>query len=404
MLLTAASMTLAGCGLFPKNSGGSAAAAPDRLPPAAVSTSRQAVIAGQVVDTFHQRRGGVQLTLQPVEGGETTTAITNSEGYFTVTSLQSGKRYRITARSQQGAVLSTGSAEATAPNAVVLIKLNDSRTEVDGKSAGMSGSVGGKHSSIAGSDDFSPAWSRGNPAETGRGDRLGAAPDVASPPPANGASSVNNASTPSAGGIKPRLGPPVTTEPPGTGNVPTRPEYIADTGARIKPPVMNIAGPNGHYDGEGTPASRRDNQSIQFFDHPLSDLDGRPARLADYRGRLTLIDLWNTNCIPCIQAMPELMRLQKQYRHQGFVVVGIAVNEQGSQEARAAKIRWRTNPKGIDYPLLMEANLSTSEAFQATEVPTLILLDERGRELWRGVGFNPTVQAQLEKELAQRLR
>lgn len=395
LTLLTAGTTIVGCGLFPKDSGSSGAApiAPDRLPPAAVSTSRQAVLAGQVIDTFNQRKAGVQLTMQPVDGGEAISAITNDQGYFTVSSLQSGKRYKITAKAQNGTVLSTGFTEATPPNVVVLIKLNDSRTEVDGKSAGMSGSVGGKHSSIAGNDDYSPTWSRGNPASTGRGDRLGAAPDVTQPPQA-----------PVTPGINPKLGKPVTSEPPGSGTVPVRPEYIAETGARVSPPIMNIAGPNGNAPGDKAPASRSEYGGSNLFEIPLSDLDGRPARIADFRGRLTLVDIWNTNCIPCLQSMPELMKLQKQYRHQGLVVIGVAVNEQGTAQAKADKIRWRTNSKGIDYPLLMEANDSFMKAVKAEQVPTLILVDDTGREIWRHTGFNPDVKAQLERELGSRLR
>lgn len=406
LALMTAGTTIVGCGLFPKDSGsgGSAAITPDRMQSTggnnAVSTSRQAVLAGQVIDNFNQRRGNVQLTLQPTDGGQATTAITNDQGYFTVSSLQSGKRYKITAKAQNGTVLSSGFAEATAPNVVVLIKLNDSKTELDGKSAGMSGAVGGKHSSIAGNDDYSPTWSRGNPASTGRGDRLGAAPDV------------NQQPQPQANvtpGINPKLGRPVTSEPPGSNNVPVRPEYIADAnsniGARISPPVMNIPGPNGNAPGDkAQPRTKSEYGGINFFEFTLSDLDGRPTRLADIRGRLTLIDIWNTDSITCQQALPELMKLYKQFRHQGLVVVGIAANEQGTATAKADKIRWRGNKQGVEFPLLMEANDSVKQAFKAEQFTTMILLDESGREVWRHTGFNPDVKAQLEREIVSRLR
>jgi thiol-disulfide isomerase/thioredoxin len=394
LILTTTGVTLVGCGLFPKES--SPPISPDRLPATqnVMPTSRQAVLAGQVVDTFNQRRGGVQLAFQPTDGGEAVSAITNSEGYFTVSNLQSGKRYKIQARAQNGTVLSTGYTEATAPNVVVLIKLNDSRTEVDGKSAGMSGTVGGKHSSIAGSDDFSPVWSKGNPASTGQGDRLGAAPDV------------NQAPKNTTPGIRPRLGSPVTGEanPQSGGPVPVRPEYIADAGngASIRPPALNIAGPTGNLDRSSP--TKSEYGSINYFDFTVSDLDGRPARIADYRGRLTLINLWNTNCSICQDMLVELKNLQKQHRHQGLVVMGLAVKEEGTTEAKAAKIRWRTNPKSIDYPQLMEGKDAALEAFRAERYPMLILLDEQGREVWRGTGFNPDIKAQLERELTSRLR
>ncbi|HQR08536.1 MAG TPA: redoxin family protein [Gemmatales bacterium] len=404
--------TLVGCGLLPKK--GAETTPPsgfsgDRLPAAGAAqgnntqgntTSRNALLAGQVIDAFSQRKGGVSLTLQPVDGGDAVQAITNDQGYFTVNGLQAGKRYKITAKAQNGAVVSTGFTEATAPNVVVLVKLNDSRTDTDGKSAAMSGTIGGRHPSMAGPDENPPTWSRGNPASTGKGDRLGAAPDVTQPPGNNGTQAVPT----SAPGVNPRLGRPVTAEPPppSSSNVPERPEYIAISEPRTKPPTLDIRGPNSAVPGE---QARPSNAGNSYLDLPLLDLDGRTTSLASYRGRLTLVDLWNTDCIPCVQAMTELMKVQRTYNSQGLVVVGIAVNERGKTQDNADKIRWRTGQKGVDYPLLMEQpSHPAATAFKVEQVPTLVLLDEAGREVWRGVGFNPDTKKALEQELQRRLR
>lgn len=409
LVLVGICTTLVGCGLLPKRDADTTPPAfnGDRLPAAGtnsgnLSGSRNALLAGQVIDTFNQRKGGVTLTLQPVDGGESVQAISNMEGYFTVNGLQSGKRYKILAKAQNGTVISTGSTEATAPNAVVLVRLNDSKTDSDGKSAPMSGSIGGRHSSIAGPDDNAPStWSRGNPASTGRGDRLGAAPDVTQPPSAGGSQGVPTSSAP---GVNPRLGRPITTEPsqPSTSNVPERPEYIAITQPKTKLPPMDIHGPNSNTPGE---LARPNPQGTSYLDLPLLDLDGRPTTLADYRGRLTLVDLWNTSCIPCVQAMTELMKVQRTYKSQGLVVVGIAINERGKPEDNANMIRWRTGQKGVDYPLLMEQpGRSVGQAFKTDQVPTIILLDEAGREVWRNVGFNPDTRRALDQELQRRLK
>lgn len=399
--------TFVGCGLLPKKEGTTPPPGftGDRLPTAGTNSgnltgSRNALLAGQVIDNFSQRKGGVSLTLQPVEGGDSVQAITNDQGYFTVNGLQSGKRYKILAKAQNGAVVSTGFTEVTAPNAVVLIKLNDSKTDSDGKSAAMSGTIGGRHPSMAGPDDNPPTWSRGNPASTGKGDRLGAAPDVNQPPPAAGSQGMPT----SAPGVNPRLGRPVTAEtaPPAGSGVPERPEYIAITEPKAKLPPMQIGGPESSYPGQ---PARPNNGGTGYFDLPLLDLDGRPTKLADYRGRLTLVDLWNTDCIPCVQVMSELMKVQRTYSNQGLVIVGVAVNERGKMEDNAAKIRWRTGQKGVDYPLLMEQpSRSAAAAFKVEQVPTLILLDEAGREVWRNVGYNPDTRRALDQEIQSRLR
>ena len=409
LVLVGLCTTLVGCGLLPKKDADTTPPgfAGDRLPAAGtnsgnLSGSRNALLAGQVIDTFNQRKGGVTLTLQPVDGGESVQAITNMEGYFTVNGLQSGKRYKILAKAQNGTVVSTGFTEATAPNAVVLIRLNDSKTESDGKSAPMSGSIGGRHSSIAGSDDPTPTnWSRGNPSTTGKGDRLGAAPDVTQPPSTGGSQGVPTSSTP---GVNPRLGRPITTEstPPSTSNVPVRDELVTQVQPATRLPTLTIPGPGSSNPGD---SARSSPKGTSYLDLPLLDLDGRPTTLADYRGRLTLVDLWNTSCIPCVQAMSELMKVQRTYKSQGLVVVGIAINERGKPEDNASMIRWRTGQKGVDYPLLMEQpGHSVGQAFKTEQVPTIILIDETGREVWRNVGFNPDTRRALEQELQRRLK
>jgi thiol-disulfide isomerase/thioredoxin len=283
---------------------------------------------------------------------------------------------------------------------VVIIKLADSRTEAGVKPTGLSGGVGGVHSSVASQDEV---VSRGNPADTGRGDRLGPAAGVndppANPPPASAQPSV-----------RPGLGRPVTTEQTG-GNAPVepKPEYITrGDGPRVRPPpdLMTIPGPGkaGASDGaSGAPATAA--SPSPYFDFPLLDLDRRPTSLAAYRGRLTLVDVWNTGCIPCIEAMPELMRLQRSFGPRGLVLVGVAAREAGSPESVAATIRWRGGKKGVDYPLLMEQEgKSVLALFHAQSFPTLILLDDQGREVWRGVGLTPDNKRQLEAELQRRLQ
>jgi hypothetical protein len=99
------------------------------------------------------------------------------------------------------------------------------------------------------------------------------------------------------------------------------------------------------------------------------------------------------------------MKIQRAYRQQGLVIVGISVNEKGTQDENVGKIRWRTGQKGVDYPLLMEKPGSPAgTAFKVDAFPTLVLLDENGSELWRHVGFNPDAKRALDQELQKRLR
>jgi thiol-disulfide isomerase/thioredoxin len=55
----------------------------------------------------------------------------------------------------------------------------------------------------------------------------------------------------------------------------------------------------------------------------LRDLRGRTLRLSDYKGKLVLLNFWATWCIPCRTEIPDLIKLQKEYRNEGLRVIGI---------------------------------------------------------------------------------
>ena len=113
--------------------------------------------------------------------------------------------------------------------------------------------------------------------------------------------------------------------------------------------------------------------------------DGRPARLAAFRGRPVLVNLWATWCGPCIVEMPSLDTLaQRQPAGQGVQIVAIS---QDSADGRrkvtdffAARNFQRLQPYlDKEMALMMALGLDT--------LPTTILYDSQGREVWRMVGM-----------------
>src|SRR5215472_17136383 len=56
-------------------------------------------------------------------------------------------------------------------------------------------------------------------------------------------------------------------------------------------------------------------------------LDGRPMSLAEYRGKVVLLNFWGTWCGVCRSDIPELIKLQKEYGNRGFTVLGIAMED-----------------------------------------------------------------------------
>src|SRR5688572_26168281 len=63
--------------------------------------------------------------------------------------------------------------------------------------------------------------------------------------------------------------------------------------------------------------------SPRSADLTVKDIKGRYIRLRDYRGKVVLINFWATWCPPCRAEIPDLIRLQREYRSRGLQVIGV---------------------------------------------------------------------------------
>ena len=113
----------------------------------------------------------------------------------------------------------------------------------------------------------------------------------------------------------------------------------------------------------------------------FQDPDGAPASLADFRGKPVLVNLWATWCAPCIAEMPTLDRLAAREADRLQVLTISQDDGREKVEAFFAKQGYRNLETWLDPQMALMAQL------KADTLPTTILYDARGRELWRVVGM-----------------
>jgi peroxiredoxin len=105
----------------------------------------------------------------------------------------------------------------------------------------------------------------------------------------------------------------------------------------------------------------------------LRDTEGRPHRLADYRGSVVLVNFWATWCAPCREEMPSMERLRARMQGRKFVLLAVNVGE-GARAARAFGEKM-----GLGFPLLLDGDTKTARAWSARVLPASFVIDPHGR-------------------------
>jgi len=103
------------------------------------------------------------------------------------------------------------------------------------------------------------------------------------------------------------------------------------------------------------------------------DLENKAVRLADYRGRVVVLDFWTGGCGPCLVDMAQLEGLYRQYRDDGLTV--LAVN-QGEPLEQVVQMVERLLP--VSYPIAIDQRGESAERYGVMAVPTSFIVDRDG--------------------------
>jgi peroxiredoxin len=105
-------------------------------------------------------------------------------------------------------------------------------------------------------------------------------------------------------------------------------------------------------------------------------LDPRPATrsLADYKGRVVLVNIWATWCPPCRQEMPSMEALYRDFAPRGFKIVAVSIDDPGDTQ----KVRDFVKEFGLTFDVLHDPSGAIKQTYQTTGVPENFLLGADG--------------------------
>ena len=135
---------------------------------------------------------------------------------------------------------------------------------------------------------------------------------------------------------------------------------------------------------------------------PLKDTTGASFKLADFFGKVMVINLWATWCGPCRREIPELVKLHKEFHSGGLEMIGLSIED---PNASAEKVRKFIQNFQIGYRIgwaPVEVGAPLMQGHDA--IPQIFVISRDGRILKHFVGFSPAnTYAELKQALEDAL-
>ena len=110
--------------------------------------------------------------------------------------------------------------------------------------------------------------------------------------------------------------------------------------------------------------------------------DGSRGDMEDFRGKVILVNVWATWCVPCREEMPTLDALQAELGDDGFEVVALSIDRAGLPAVR----RFYDEIGIANLRIYVDKTMLSATALRTVGLPTTILIDAQGQELGRLVG------------------
>lgn len=139
------------------------------------------------------------------------------------------------------------------------------------------------------------------------------------------------------------------------------------------------------------------------LDSELRSLNGQPIKLADYSGKVLLVNLWATWCGPCRKEIPELVKLHKEFKSQGFEVVGLSTE---NPDASVNDVRDFVRAYSMDYAVgWISEEVAIALMRGNGNIPQSFVIARDGRILRRFIGFSSvSTPPQLRRAIEDALK
>jgi peroxiredoxin len=128
--------------------------------------------------------------------------------------------------------------------------------------------------------------------------------------------------------------------------------------------------------------SKVDSGRKQAPNFSLKDATGNTVNLADYRGKVVLVNFWATWCGPCEVEIPWFIEFEQKYKDQGFAVLGVSMDDDGWKSVQPFVAKHK-----INYRVVIGSEVVSQQFGNIESLPTSFVLDRQGRIAANHVGL-----------------
>ncbi|MFA4828903.1 MAG: TlpA disulfide reductase family protein [Thermodesulfovibrionales bacterium] len=132
-------------------------------------------------------------------------------------------------------------------------------------------------------------------------------------------------------------------------------------------------------------------------DFTLKGINGNTISLADYKGKVVMVEFWATWCPPCKELAPILEKVYKKYKDKGLVFLALVSKDEGE-----ATIKSFIKEHGITYPVLL-AGQETMRHYGISSIPVTFIINKEGRVVTIHMGNTRDIMQELTSEIERLL-
>ena len=141
-------------------------------------------------------------------------------------------------------------------------------------------------------------------------------------------------------------------------------------------------------------------------DFQAEDLEGDLVSVADYAGRVVLLNVWATWCPPCLEEMPSMQRLYEEFSQDDFEILAVSVDAPFGELDRGGmpggQVEAFAQRFGLTFPILRDPEGRIQRVYQTTGVPETFLIGRDGI-IYKKIAGGAHWDSQANRELVGRL-